>query len=842
MAPRPIWLAAALALAAGPAAARMRVKHHYVDRTSHGDRIWSATVVADLDNDGRPDIVVARAKWGKGQDRRGITWYRNMGRADRWSERMLLARHGGCDCGAAALDVDRDGWTDIVTSGTWLRNPGSPGPGKTFEPHACGPGVGGHDLEAADLDGDGREEVVSLIQGREGGVFVARIPDDPTRPWKATRVAATERTMHAALSPRGIGDIDGDGDLDIAIVGTWLENQDGKGTQWRAHRNIDFVRQGRWGQAVRSWIADMDGDGRMDIVQSECDMPTARCAWFRNVRGDGSAWHIHRLPEDRTPGDLHSLAVADFDLDGDLDVYVDEMEHLHVPPGRKGRVGMFVWENVDGAGRTWRKHTLLVGLGGHQAQVADLDGDGDPDIVTRPYDPHDNANEGRMHISVLENLARRPDATGPGSGLALGGQAAPPRHVAGPGGFVPLFNGHDLGGWRARPGAWEARDGAIWCTGRSKQKNWLIWEDGEPADFELRLEFRFLEGNSGVQVRSKEIAPFMVRGYQVEVAERGAMGLWHHSLAPARHRSHLATAGQKVHIAPDGTKSVEQLAPPEKVQAAYREGEWNRLVVTAQGPRLVQEINGVVFAELVDEDAEHASRRGVVALQDHGRGTVVGFRNIRLRALPPAGPLAHWTFEEDEPGVRVHGARRVDGRAGLALRFDGEDDRAEVEGLEVSGEALTLAAWVRPERFDHIRGRDGRILSKATGVAEQDHFWMLSTWGVGKAVRLRFRIKTDGSTTTLVAGSGDLRPGVWTHVAAVYDGSRMALYKDGQLVGTTPKKGTIDADPQVPVWIGDNPPEPGSRPWAGLIDDVRIYPCALSRAHVAALCQAAEGR
>ena len=85
-------------------------------------------------------------------------------------------------------------------------------------------------------------------------------------------------------------------------------------------------------------------------------------------------------------------------------------------------------------------------------------------------------------------------------------------------GFVSIFNDSDLSGWDGKPGAWEVRDGEIWCTGASKEKNWLIWRGGEPADFILRLEFRWDKGNSGVQVRSDELGKWQVFGYQVEIA------------------------------------------------------------------------------------------------------------------------------------------------------------------------------------------------------------------------------------------------------------------------------------------------------------------------------------
>ena len=72
-------------------------------------------------------------------------------------------------------------------------------------------------------------------------------------------------------------------------------------------------------------------------------------------------------------------------------------------------------------------------------------------------------------------------------------------------GFVSIFNDSDLTGWDHKPGAWEFRDGEIWCTGASQERNWLIWRGGEPADFVLRLEFRWEKGNSGVQVRSDDL-------------------------------------------------------------------------------------------------------------------------------------------------------------------------------------------------------------------------------------------------------------------------------------------------------------------------------------------------
>ena len=61
-------------------------------------------------------------------------------------------------------------------------------------------------------------------------------------------------------------------------------------------------------------------------------------------------------------------------------------------------------------------------------------------------------------------------------------------------------------------------------------------------------------------------------------------------------------------------------------------------MIRAVGARLVQKINGVVFAELIDEDAKHSSRSGLLALQDHGKGCVAAFRDIRIKHLRARAP------------------------------------------------------------------------------------------------------------------------------------------------------------------------------------------------------------
>ena len=81
-------------------------------------------------------------------------------------------------------------------------------------------------------------------------------------------------------------------------------------------------------------------------------------------------------------------------------------------------------------------------------------------------------------------------------------------------GFTSIFNGKDLSGGAGMSELWTVVDGAI-TPKQSTLNNWVFWRGGQPADFELRLSFRYHSGNSGVQVRTIEFEPFQARGYQV---------------------------------------------------------------------------------------------------------------------------------------------------------------------------------------------------------------------------------------------------------------------------------------------------------------------------------------
>ncbi len=206
---------------------------------------------------------------------------------------------------------------------------------------------------------------------------------------------------------------------------------------------------------------------------------------------------------------------------------------------------------------------------------------------------------------------------------------------------------------------------------------------------------------------------------------------------------------------------------------------------------------------------------------------------------PPTGLLAHWRFDEgtgtsaadssgnDRTGTLVNGAGWAVGQAGSAVNLDGINDHVSVPNLDVTGSSVTIAAWVNLASLP--TGNDVRFISKANDSTEGGHWWMLGHTYNGNH-RLRFRLKTGGVTTTLIASSGNLAANTWFHAAATYDGSAMRLYLNGVEVGSNAKSGVIDVNPAVAVNLACNPEGNGHLP--GRLDEVRIYERTLSQTEI----------
>jgi hypothetical protein len=202
-------------------------------------------------------------------------------------------------------------------------------------------------------------------------------------------------------------------------------------------------------------------------------------------------------------------------------------------------------------------------------------------------------------------------------------------------GFVSLFNGKDLSGWKG-DSHWSVQDGAITGTTTSETllsyNTFLIWEGDNPADFELRATYRIVGGNSGVQYRSKVIdeSKSIVGGYQADIDSSPRYSGINYE---ERGRGILAERGQRVTIAADGSKQVEQIGDQDELQKTIKNEDWNDYVIIARGNHLQHYINGVLMSEVIDNQTDKAAASGVIALQVHqGPPMTIQFKNLRLKS------------------------------------------------------------------------------------------------------------------------------------------------------------------------------------------------------------------
>lgn len=377
-------------LIVGVARGQFQFKLHEIG--SPGGRAFGQTTLVDIDGDGDLDFI-------SGQRGGKVFWHEfiapgdpgNPGNPGKWATHVI-GSGATTDVGGCAFDIDGDGDVDQASGAVWFRNPGKGRMKEQWQRFESG-AISTHDNFAADIDGDGRLDLVAMSD--QAGVFWYRIPKDATQKWTGTRIGDAR---HSGIA---IGDIDGDGDNDIVRADVWFENRDGKGAQWKTHDNIPFPgkKYNFAGMATQTRLGDIDGDGDLDIAMTDGEVKDARASWLENVDGKGGQWKRYDLTKD-DKGAMHSVALADFDNDGDLDIFSCEM-------GIGGGGRWFIWENPAPGSKDrdkarslpWKEHIILENVLGHESRVGDVDGDGDIDICSKPWN-------GDRHVFV-ENLLRK---------------------------------------------------------------------------------------------------------------------------------------------------------------------------------------------------------------------------------------------------------------------------------------------------------------------------------------------------------------------------------------------------------------------------------------------------
>lgn len=205
-----------------------------------------------------------------------------------------------------------------------------------------------------------------------------------------------------------------------------------------------------------------------------------------------------------------------------------------------------------------------------------------------------------------------------------------------------LFDGKTLEGWDGDPRIWSVQDGTI--TGRTTEEikldknTFIIWRGGQLDNFELELEYRIVNGNSGIQYRSFELpdGKWRIGGYQADFeAGQTYSGI----LYGEAFRGILAQRGQSTELTrTDGKFEVKvtgSVGESAAIQAAIKKEDWNKYRVVANGFNFQHFINGLKTVDVTDNDQQDRRAVGLLALQAHvGPPMTVQFRNIRLKKLP----------------------------------------------------------------------------------------------------------------------------------------------------------------------------------------------------------------
>ena len=213
--------------------------------------------------------------------------------------------------------------------------------------------------------------------------------------------------------------------------------------------------------------------------------------------------------------------------------------------------------------------------------------------------------------------------------------------VAAEKGFETIFDGKTLKGWNGDPKFWSVKDGAI--TGKTTKENptkgntFIIWE-GKTGNFDLRLDYKIIGGNSGIQYRSfKADGPdeWRIGGYQ---ADFEAGDTFSGICYGERFRGILSLRGKKttLTVGDDGKlkKEVEEFAKDADIAKAIKKEDWNSYRIVARNFSLTHYINGVKTTQVIDRDRKTRRAEGLLALQLHaGPPMNVQFKNIRIKEL-----------------------------------------------------------------------------------------------------------------------------------------------------------------------------------------------------------------
>jgi len=346
--------------------------------------LWWARALGDVNGDGVLDLVLQNDNGHGGW----LGWYEARNGGKSWKRHIIAkAAPGGGTfaCGDMDIgDIDNDGDVDVLgfkhpgewdrggdpTEIFWYENP-------AWKHHRIGEAADFiKDVNLADLNQDKKLDLVAITYV-ENKLAVFR--QDSPKSWVKVKELKVEN-LHEGMD---VGDIDGDGDTDVATVGYWVENPGGDLTgNWKVHEVAAkwHNQGGDWSKnATKVFCRDITGDGRAEVFISHSERKGYPVAWYHSRNPRKGPWTEHIIATEMPAA--HTLQVFDMDLDGDFDVLAG------MNKSRARALGMTKWPVIvylnEGDNRVWKQY-LITEDGIYNGQIGDLEGDGDYDIFRLP--------------------------------------------------------------------------------------------------------------------------------------------------------------------------------------------------------------------------------------------------------------------------------------------------------------------------------------------------------------------------------------------------------------------------------------------------------------------------
>ena len=391
--PRPVRLSAVAALAAlclapvpqplaapDPVWQNLSSKRGELPTPPGGSTQQTGAVVADFDRDGLNDFILSFR-----QKPPALVWYRR--NATGWDQYVIEQDYLTIEAGGALYDIDGDGDLDVVFGGDWQssdvwwwENPAPDFDQNTpwkRHPIKKGGKTQHHDQVFGDFLGTGKPQLAFWNQQAKT-LFLAEIPTDPraAESWPLIEVVSGT-TAGSTPYTEGMSafDVDADGKVDLLAYNAWYKHTGGK--SFKPVKLADegglifagYFKPSRYPQIV---ISPGDGQGRLQLYECTGD-PGKPTDWKgRDLIGREV---IHG----------HSLQLGDINRDGHLDIMAAEMAKWRETEPNPDHPGATAWILYGDGQGNFRKTELVVGHGWHEARLADLDGDGDLDVLNKPY-------------------------------------------------------------------------------------------------------------------------------------------------------------------------------------------------------------------------------------------------------------------------------------------------------------------------------------------------------------------------------------------------------------------------------------------------------------------------